>query len=74
MRKVAIVLAALIAASLATSSADAQGRKKAAAAKPDPAVAAQQNTARLFQDMFRGPQPAGPGQKTAGGKKGAKRG
>jgi hypothetical protein len=50
MRRVAIVLAALIAVSMTTSAEAA--KKKAAAAKPDPAVAAQQNTARLFHDMF----------------------
>jgi hypothetical protein len=72
MRKVAIVLAAVIAASLAASSADAQGRKKAAAAaKPDPAVQARQDTARLFHDLFHGQQPKA--EKGAKGKK-AKRG
>jgi hypothetical protein len=71
MRKLAIVLAAVIAASLSAPSAEAAAKKKAAAAKPDPAVAARQNTAKLFHDMFRGPAPE---QKTAKGKKGKKRG
>jgi hypothetical protein len=72
MRKFAIVLAAMIAASVATSSAEAQGRKKAA--KPDPAIAAQQNTAKLFHDMFRGPQPAPQKAAAAKGKGKKKRG
>jgi hypothetical protein len=50
MRKFAILLAVLFAASLTTSAEAA--KKKAAAAKPDPAIAAQQNTAKLFQAMF----------------------
>jgi hypothetical protein len=70
MRKIAFVLAALIAASLAASPADARGKKRAAAPKPDPAIAAQQNTARLFADMFRGPQPAAPAKPARGKKRG----
>jgi hypothetical protein len=49
MRKFAIVLAALIAASLTTS---AEAAKKKAAAKADPAVAANENTRKLFHDMW----------------------
>jgi hypothetical protein len=63
------VLAALIAVSMTTSAEAA--KKKAAAAKPDPAVAAQQNTARLFHDMFHIGAPKAAGGKAAkkGGKK-----
>jgi hypothetical protein len=45
-----IVLAALFAVAM-TGTADA-AKKKAAAKKPDPAVAAQQNTANLVGDAF----------------------
>jgi hypothetical protein len=46
MRKFGLLLAVLLAASLSTS-ADAAKRK---AAKPDPAIAAQQNTAKFIRD------------------------
>lgn len=46
MRKVAFALAALAAVCL-TTTADA-AKKKAAAAKPDPAMAAQENTAKFM--------------------------
>jgi hypothetical protein len=45
MRKAALLLAVLLAASLSTS---ADAAKKKAAAKPDPAIAAQANTAKLM--------------------------
>jgi len=70
MRKGTILLAALFAVCM-TTAADA-AKKKAAPAKPDPAVAASQNTANLVGDAF---QPwkaarAAPGAKPAkGGKK-----
>lgn len=50
MRKGTIVIAALLAVGM-TGTADA-AKKKAAPAKPDPAVAAQQNTANLVGDAF----------------------
>jgi hypothetical protein len=50
MRKGTIILAALFAVAM-TGTADA-AKKKKAAPKPDPAVAAQQNTANLVGDAF----------------------
>lgn len=50
MRKGTILLAAIFAVGI-TTTADA-AKKKAAAPKPDPAVAAQQNTANLVGDAF----------------------
>ena len=47
MRKVALSLAVLLAASFATT---ADAAKKKAAAKSDPAMAAQQNTNRFMMD------------------------
>jgi hypothetical protein len=50
MRMGTILLAAIFAVAM-TTAADA-AKKKAAPAKPDPAVAAQQNTANLVSDAF----------------------
>ena len=50
MRMGTILLAAIFAVAI-TTAADA-AKKKAAPAKPDPAVAAQQNTANLVSDAF----------------------
>jgi hypothetical protein len=50
MRKGTIVIAALLAVGM-TGTADA-AKKKAAPAKPDPAVAAQQNSANFIGDAF----------------------
>jgi hypothetical protein len=74
MRKVTILLAVLFAVA-ATSSAEAARKKKAAAApKPDPAVAAQQNSAKFMQDAWRPwtttfAAPAKPAAKAKGKKK-----
>jgi hypothetical protein len=56
MRKGTILLAAIFAVGM-TTAADA-AKKKAAPAKPDPAVAAQQNTANLVGDAFQPWKPA----------------
>ena len=50
MRMGTVLLAAIFAVGM-TTTADA-AKKKKAAAKPDPAVAAQQNTANLVGDAF----------------------
>jgi hypothetical protein len=50
MRIGTILLAAIFA--VATTTAADAAKKKAAPAKPDPAVAAQQNTANLVSDAF----------------------
>jgi hypothetical protein len=63
MRKGTILLAAIFAIGM-TTTADA-AKKKKAAAKPDPAVAANQNTANLVGDAF---QPWKP-QRTLAKKK-----
>lgn len=47
MRKAALLLAVLLAASLSTS---ADAKKRRAAAKPDPAIAANKNTADFIRD------------------------
>ena len=69
MRKGTILLAALFAVGM-TTAADA-AKKKAAPAKPDPAVAASQNTANLVGDAFQPwrPQRPAPGAAKKGGKK-----
>jgi hypothetical protein len=64
MRKGTILLAAIFAVGM-TTAADA-AKKKAAPAKPDPAVAAQQNTANLVGDAF---QPWKPTRGAAAKKK-----
>jgi hypothetical protein len=64
MRKGTILLAAIFAVGM-TTAADA-AKKKAAPAKPDPAVAAQQNTANLVGDAF---QPWKPARGSAAKKK-----
>jgi hypothetical protein len=70
MRKFAIVLAALIAASL-TTSAEAAGKKKSAAApKPAPAAAGNENTRKLFHDAFHIGAPKAAEDKKGGKKKG----
>ncbi len=51
MRMGTILLAAIFAVAM-TTAADAAKKKKAVPAKPDPAVAAQQNTANLVSDAF----------------------
>jgi hypothetical protein len=58
MRKYTILLAALFAVGI-TTSADA-AKKKAAPAKPDPAVAANQNTMNLVSDAFQPWKPTRP--------------
>ena len=63
MRKGTILLAAIFAVGM-TTAADA-AKKKAAPAKPDPAVAAQQNTANLVAAAF---QPWEPAQAPAAAK------
>jgi hypothetical protein len=68
MRKGTILLAALLAVGM-TTTADA-ARKKAAAAKPDPAIEAQRNTALLVGDAF---QPWQPQRTAAAAKKGKKK-
>ena len=67
MRKFAILLAALIAASLTMSSAEAAAKKKAAAAKPAEA-GLNDNTRKLFHDAFNIGAPK-PAEKAAKGKK-----
>ena len=76
MRKAAILLAVLLAASLSTS-ADAAKRKPAA--KPDPAIAANQNTAKFLRDAFhplgfKSAAPAKPAKKAKKSKKKGKKG
>jgi hypothetical protein len=76
MRKGALLLTVLLAAAFSTT-ANAQGRK-AAAPKPDPAIAAQKNTDNLYRAMFTAgmpqaaaaPAPAKKAKRTA--KKGKK--
>lgn len=65
MRKAVLLLAVLLAASLSTS---ADAAKKKAAAKPDPAMAAQQNTAKFIgaamnPGMAQAATPAKPAKK-----------
>jgi len=67
MRKFAILLAALIAASLTMSSAEAAGKKKAAGAKAETA-GLNDGTRKLFHDAFHGSAPKADAKK--GGKKG----
>ena len=67
MRTGTILLAALFAVGM-TTAADA-AKKKAAPAKPDPAVAANQNTANLVGDAFQPWKPA----RTMGSAKGKKK-
>ena len=69
MRKGIIVLAAVFAVGLATS-AEAAKKKAAPAAKPDPAVAANQNTAKFISAAF---QPWTPAPSAAGASKGKKK-
>jgi hypothetical protein len=47
MRKVALLAAVVLAAAFTVTSADAATKAKA---KPDPAIAAQENSAKLFRD------------------------
>jgi hypothetical protein len=63
MRKAVLLLAVLFAASLSTA-ADA-AKKKAEAPKPDPAMAAQENTARFMAAAFghAAPPAAAPAKK-----------
>ena len=68
MRKFAILLAALIAASLTMSSAEAAAKKKAAAAKPAAQAGLNDNTRKLFHDAFSIGAPK-PAEKAAKGKK-----
>ena len=75
MRKVAFLFAILLAASLSTS---ADAAKKKAAAKPDPAIAANQNTAKFLQDAFhplgfKSAAPAKPAKKAKKTKKKGKK-
>ena len=67
MRKGTILLAAIFAVGM-TTTADA-AKKKAAPAKPDPAVTAQQNTANFVGDAFRPWQPRRTAEVAKGGKK-----
>jgi hypothetical protein len=68
MRKGTILLAALFAVGM-TTAADA-AKKKAAPAKPDPAVAASQNSANLVADAFQPwKQRPAPGAAKKGGKR-----
>ena len=75
MRTLALLFAALLVASFSTS-ADA-AKKKAAAAKPDPAIAAQQNTANLIRDAMNPGMvkaaPAAPAKKAKKAKKKGKK-
>ena len=74
MRKAALLLAVLIAASLSTS---ADAAKKKAEAKPDPAIAAQQNTANFMRAAVSPGMvqaaPAEPAKKAKKAKKGKKK-
>jgi hypothetical protein len=69
MRKYTILLAALFAVGI-TTGADA-AKKKAAPAKPDPAVAATQNSMNFIADSFQPWKPTrpAPGAKPAKKKK-----
>lgn len=69
MRKGTILLAAIFAVAITTGAEAA--KKKAAAAKPDPAVAANQQTAALVGDALQPWTPArpAPGAPKAKGKK-----
>jgi hypothetical protein len=69
MRKTTILLAAILAVGM-TSTADAAKRKRAAAPKADPAIAASHNTAMLVGDAF---QPWMPQRTMPKAKKSKKR-
>ena len=72
MRKAALLLAVLLAASLSTS---ADAAKKKAAAKPDPAIAAQSNTANFMAAaMNPGAVKAAPAKPAKKAKKAKKKG
>jgi hypothetical protein len=68
MRKGTVLLAAIFAVGIATGAEAA--KKKAAPAKPDPAVAANQNTAAFVSAAF---QPLTPARSADGASKGKKK-
>ena len=76
MRKGTLLLAVLLAACFTMTDADAAKRRKAAGAKPDPAIAAQKNSDAFIRDWMNpwaATQPKAPAKKAMRAKKMAKK-